>query len=122
MEIIRLKDKLGTRQLPTAELLLKGSIATLISVEGEGVKTISKMLTITRIYNSATAVGVIRKGLALTRDYSARRTIGKSNLSKMPLQQRVLSGLEVMHRGNLIMYIKLSQLFSKEHAKVINDH
>ena len=25
MEIIRLKDKLGTRQLPTAELLLKGS-------------------------------------------------------------------------------------------------
>lgn len=31
MEIIRLKDKLGTRQLPTAELLLKGTQALLIS-------------------------------------------------------------------------------------------
>jgi hypothetical protein len=27
------------------------------------------MLTMTRIYNSATAVGVIRKGIALARDY-----------------------------------------------------
>jgi hypothetical protein len=31
MEMIRLKDKLGTRQLPTAELLLKGTEAFLIS-------------------------------------------------------------------------------------------
>lgn len=31
MEIIRLKDKLGTRQLPTAELLLKGTEAILVS-------------------------------------------------------------------------------------------
>lgn len=31
MEIIRLKDKLGTQQLPTAELLLKGTEAHLIS-------------------------------------------------------------------------------------------
>jgi hypothetical protein len=31
MEIIRLKDKLGTRQLPTAEILLKGVRATLVS-------------------------------------------------------------------------------------------
>lgn len=70
MEIIRLKDKLGTRQLPTAELLLKGSIAYLISLPEQGVKLISKMLTITRIYNSATAVGVMRRGLALARDYA----------------------------------------------------
>lgn len=70
MEIIRLKDKLGTRQLPTAELLLKGSVAYLISLPEQGVKLISKMLTITRIYNSATAVGVMRRGLALARDYA----------------------------------------------------
>lgn len=31
MEIIRLKDKLGTQQLPTAELLLKGTEVHLIS-------------------------------------------------------------------------------------------
>jgi alkylation response protein AidB-like acyl-CoA dehydrogenase len=74
---------------------------------------ISKMLTITRIYNSATAVGVIRRGLALARDYASRRLIGKTTLSSMPLQLRVLSNLEVMHRGCLVLFLKLSQLFSK---------
>ncbi len=54
---------------------------------------ISKMLTITRIYNSATAVGVMRRGLALARDYASRRIIGKTSLANMPLQLRVLSNL-----------------------------
>ena len=51
------------------------------------------MLTITRIYNSATAVGAMRRGLALAREYASRRTIGKKLLSDMPLQLRVLSEL-----------------------------
>lgn len=88
-----MKDKLGTRQLPTAELLLKGAEAYLISEPEQGVKMISKMLTITRIYNSATAVGIMRRGIALARDYAGRRVIGKTPLSEMPLQLRVLSHL-----------------------------
>jgi putative acyl-CoA dehydrogenase len=90
---MRLKDKLGTRQLPTAELLLKGTVAYLISEPSEGVKMISKMLAITRIYNSAFAVGSMRRGLVLARDYASRRVIGKTTLSNMPLQLRVLSHL-----------------------------
>lgn len=38
------------------------------------------MLTITRIYNSATAVGIMRRGIALARDYSSRRIIGRIKL------------------------------------------
>jgi alkylation response protein AidB-like acyl-CoA dehydrogenase len=83
---------------------------------------ISKMLTITRIYNSATAVGVIRRGIALARDYASRRVIGNDKLSNMPLQLRVLSNLEVIHRGNLVLYLKLSLLFSKEQYKSIKPH
>jgi alkylation response protein AidB-like acyl-CoA dehydrogenase len=51
------------------------------------------MLTITRIYNSATAVGIMRLSLALAKDYSSRRVIGNKLLSSMPLQLRVLSTL-----------------------------
>lgn len=74
---------------------------------------ISKMLTVTRIYNSATAVGIMRRGIALVRDYSNRRIIGKRKLADLPLHMRVLADLEVIHRGNLIFYLKLSELFSK---------
>ena len=38
-----LKNKLGTRQLPTAELILDGAKATLLSKEGHGISRISDM-------------------------------------------------------------------------------
>jgi len=71
------------------------------------------MLTVTRIWNASTAVGVMRRVLALARDYSSRRIIGKSTLNQMPLQIRVLSHLEVTHRANLLFYLGVCQLFSK---------
>lgn len=108
MEIIRLKDKLGTQQVPTAEILLKGTEAYLISEEGNGVRMISKMLTITRLCNSATAVGSMRRFVALARDYSGRRTIGKAKLAEMPLQVRVLAHMEVTHRANLTFYLSIA--------------
>jgi alkylation response protein AidB-like acyl-CoA dehydrogenase len=45
---MKMKNKLGTRQLPTAELLLDGCKAQLISEEGRGIASISNMLTVTR--------------------------------------------------------------------------
>lgn len=80
------------------------------------------MLTVTRLYNSATAVGIMRRMLALCRDYSSRRTIGRTSLSAMPLQLRVLSHMEITHRANLIFYLNIAQLFSKEHAEIITPH
>ena len=53
---MKLKDKLGTHQLPTAELLLNGSKAYLISPKGKGIKLVSEMLNITRIYNAGIVI------------------------------------------------------------------
>jgi len=51
VRIIRLKDKFGTKTIPTAELELTGMEgAVMIGNEGEGVKVISEVLNITRIH------------------------------------------------------------------------
>lgn len=121
LEIVRLKDKLGTQQLPTAELLLKGTVAKLVGKPSQGVKNISKMLLVTRMYNSATAVGIMRRVVALARDYSSRRVIGKKRLSAMPLQMRVLSHMDVTHRANLIFFLSISILMSKHQAGTIKE-
>ena len=52
IRIQRLKSKLGTRALPTAELELCGMRAWLLGEEGNGVKVISRMLNITRLHNA----------------------------------------------------------------------
>ena len=44
-----MKNKLGTRQLPTAELLLDGTEAVMVGEESRGIANISSMLTITRL-------------------------------------------------------------------------
>ena len=82
IELVKLKNKLGSRQLPTAELILDGCRARIISEEGKGVATISNMLNITRLHNVISSVAIQRKVLNLARDYSHRR-IGKSSLLGM---------------------------------------
>jgi putative acyl-CoA dehydrogenase len=48
IRVERLKDKLGTRALPTAELTLDGAPARRVGEEGRGVATVATMLNVTR--------------------------------------------------------------------------
>ena len=57
IEVLRLKEKLGTRAMPTAELLLQGCEGQLIGEPGQGVKQIATVLNISRLYNAACATG-----------------------------------------------------------------
>ena len=55
IRIQRLKSKMGTRPLPTAELEIEGMRAYLLGEEGKGINVISGMLNITRVCNSRKA-------------------------------------------------------------------
>ena len=72
IEVLRLKNKLGTKPVPTAELVLKGVEAILISERSKGIKLMSGMLNITRLYNASTAVSYARRIHALNKDYAFR--------------------------------------------------
>jgi acyl-CoA dehydrogenase len=55
IQINRLKDKLGTRKVPTAELTLDGTPARLVKETTGGVRNIAPMLNITRLWNGISA-------------------------------------------------------------------
>jgi alkylation response protein AidB-like acyl-CoA dehydrogenase len=94
LSVNRLKDKLGTRKVPTAELELNGTIAHLVCGTTDGVKNIAPMLNITRTWNSVSAVALMRRGLALARDYAKRRIAFGAPLSDKPLHLDTLAGLQ----------------------------
>ncbi|KAI1137686.1 hypothetical protein F5Y05DRAFT_58235 [Hypoxylon sp. FL0543] len=73
IRIQRLKEKLGTKGLPTAELELKGARGWLIGREGKGTKEISAILNITRIYAAAGSASYWSRGLAVCRAFSKVR-------------------------------------------------
>lgn len=100
----RLKDKLGTRKLPTAELVLEGAPATLVKEPADGVRDIAPMLTVTRMWNSICAASAMRRGLLLATDYAQRREAFGARLIDKPLHADTLQMLEaetaaVFHLG-----------------------
>ena len=94
ISVNRLKDKLGTRKVPTAELTLDGTLATPVTGLSEGVRSISPMLNVTRTWNSVCAVSAMRRGLALSRDYAKRRVAFGAPLAEKPLHLETLAGLQ----------------------------
>jgi len=94
IRIDRLKDKLGTRKLPTAELQLEGAPAELVGETRHGVRLITPMLNVTRLWNSIAAMSLLRKGVALARDYANRRVVFGMPLAEQPLHIETLAGLQ----------------------------
>lgn len=94
LSVDRLKDKLGTRKVPTAELTLDGVPAIPVAELGNGVRAISTVLNITRVWNAVSAVSYMRRGLALARDYAARRVAFGAPLAKKALHVDTLAGLQ----------------------------
>lgn len=75
IRIQRLKDKLGTKSLPTAELELKGVRGWLIGQKGKGVKEIATVLNITRLYTAGGSAAGWGRGLAVCRAYTRVRKV-----------------------------------------------
>ena len=114
IRINRLKDKLGTRALPTAELALEGTPACLIGGAGGGVKKIATVLNITRLYNACCAVGFMRRGLALARDYAMRRHAFGRPLAEQPLHLETLARLQVDFEASFHLVFFAARLLGKE--------
>ncbi len=90
IEVLRLKDKLGTKAMPTAELKLLGTEGFLIGDLGKGVKNIATVLNISRLYNAVCATGTIYRLHSLIRDYSQKRTAFGKKLIDHRLHQETL--------------------------------
>lgn len=91
ISIRRLKNKLGTKALPTAELDLKGTRALMVGKRGEGVKTVSAMLNITRMYNGICAAGQGMRIYQLAKSYACKREVFGATLDQHPLHMETLA-------------------------------
>jgi acyl-CoA dehydrogenase len=95
----RLKDKFGTRKVPTAELTLDGTPASVVAGEADGVRNIAPMLNVTRTWNSVSAVSYMRRGIALARDYAKKRVAFGAPLAEKPLHVDTLAGLQAEYEA-----------------------
>lgn len=124
IRVRRLKDKLGTRALPTAELELEGALAYPVGdpLDGGGVRRIATMLNITRIHNSLGATGAIARGLAWARAYAKVREAFGTPLAQLPAHRTTLTDMAVDHAASLALTMRCCELMGKvEHGSATDE-
>src|SRR5262245_14772273 len=61
--IVRLKDKLGTRAMPSGEIVLEGAAAWLIGDPNQGFKQMTEMVNQSRLSNAVRSAGMMRRAV-----------------------------------------------------------
>ena len=122
ISVNRLKDKLGTRKVPTAELTLDGAPAILVGAAEEGVRAITPMLAVTRTWNAVLAASGMRRALALAGDYAKRRSAFGALLADKPLHADTLAALEAEYAGAFCLAFRSVELLGRlEHSEPAGD-
>jgi putative acyl-CoA dehydrogenase len=121
IEVEALKDKLGTRALPTAQLQLNGVKATLVGEQNKGVRTISTLFNITRIYNTISAVSYMRRAYSLSEKYGKKREVFGQMLQHHVLHKKTIRNLEIAYQSNTLLGLFLARLLGKEECLLANE-
>ena len=120
IQVNRLKEKLGTHALPTAELTLLETPAKLVGEEGRGVKTIATLFNITRVYNACSAIALMRRGINLALSYASVREAFGRKLIDHPVHTQTLGDLQVRFEASFLLTFFAVELLGKSECKKIS--
>ena len=121
IRVERLKDKLGTRKVPTAELTLDGAPAQLVMGTTDGVKNIAPLLNITRLWNGISAAALMRRSVALALDYSSKRIAFGAPLAEKPLHVDTLAGMQAESEAAFHFAFLVAELTGKAETNEITE-
>lgn len=117
----RLKDKLGTRALPTAELTLDGALATPVGDPEDGVQKVAEMLSVCRLHNTIAAAAMMRRGQQLAESYAREREAFGTRIDELPLHRETLDQMNARAEAVFAMAIETALLFGRVERGVASD-
>ncbi|EEB89906.1 hypothetical protein MPER_11950 [Moniliophthora perniciosa FA553] len=123
IRVHRLKNKIGTHTLPTAELSLEYTEGYLIGKPGQGVRSITPLLNITRVWSAIASTGALRRCLAIATAYSDVRAIngGKTFLRDTPIHVAQLAKISLVYRALTHLTFGVIRLVGKTECNVADE-
>ncbi|MEU1429589.1 acyl-CoA dehydrogenase family protein [Nocardia sp. NPDC005746] len=108
VRLMRLKDKLGNRSNPSAEIEYENALAWRIGEEGRGVPTIIKMVNMTRLDCLIGAASGMRRGVVQAAHHATHRKAFGRHLIDQPLMRNVLADLAVESEAASLLMMRLA--------------
>jgi putative acyl-CoA dehydrogenase len=113
MEFQRLKDKLGTRSLPSSEVEFRAAPARLLGEEGRGVATIIEMVTHTRLDCVIGSASGMRRGVAEAVWHARHRSAFGARLAEQPAMVNVLADLALESEAATATALRLARAYDE---------
>ena len=114
MEFQRLKEKLGTRSLPSSEVEFRGAQGRLVGEEGRGVPAIIRMVNHTRLDCLLGATTSLRRGTAEAIHHARHRSAFGALLVDQPAMRNVLADLAIESEGATVAALRVARAYDSE--------
>jgi putative acyl-CoA dehydrogenase len=109
MEFQRLKDKLGTRSLPSSEVEFCGARGQLVGEEGRGVPAIIRMVNHTRLDCLLGATTGLRRGTLEAINHARQRSAFGALLVDQPAMRNVLADLAIESEATTVAAMRIAR-------------
>jgi putative acyl-CoA dehydrogenase len=113
MEFQRLKDKLGTRSLPSSEVEFRGIQGRLIGEEGRGVPAIIRMVNHTRLDCMLGATTGYRRGTLEAIHHARHRSAFGALLVDQPAMRNVLADLAIDSEAATVATMRVARSYDE---------
>jgi acyl-CoA dehydrogenase len=111
--IHRLKDKFGTRGMPSGEVGLRGAFGWQVGKLDRGMRQMMDMVSLTRVGITTAAAGAIRRFAFEALTHTARRQTFGSTLQLHPLMRDSLADLVVDSTASLTASLAVAELLDR---------
>jgi putative acyl-CoA dehydrogenase len=112
-ELQRLKDKLGTRSLPSSEVEFHGLRGRLVGDEGRGIPTIIEMVNHTRLDCILGTTAGMRRAVAEAVNHARHRRSFGANLVEHPAMLNVLADLAIESEAATTVALRIARAYDE---------
>ncbi|RDY70409.1 isovaleryl-CoA dehydrogenase [Halobacillus trueperi] len=113
IQIRRLKDKLGVRAVPSAEVEFTGAKAFMVGEAERGFYYMMDALNLSRVCNAVASIGIMRRSLTEAQDYATKRNAFGQALIQYPMVKDTLVSMTVKQEVETRAVFDLIQAFEK---------
>ncbi|MGH2894195.1 MAG: acyl-CoA dehydrogenase family protein, partial [Solirubrobacteraceae bacterium] len=113
MEFQRLKDKLGTRSLPSSEVEFRGALGRLVGEEGRGVPAIIRMVNHTRLDCLLGSTTGLRRGTLEAIHHARNRFAFGARLVDQPAMRNVLADLAIESEAATVTAMRVARSYDE---------